>query len=46
MYTHPKQIINAVYGGTELLMFDIDKIITTIDFEVRKRKGEKKGKRY
>ncbi|KAI9315269.1 PIN domain-like protein [Dichotomocladium elegans] len=33
LYTHPKQIINAVYGGTELLMFDVDKIITAIDFE-------------
>ena len=34
MYTHPKQIVSAVYGGTELLMFDVDKVITSIDFEV------------
>lgn len=35
MHSHPRQLVNAVYGGTELLMFDIDKVITTIDFEVR-----------
>lgn len=34
MYTHPRQIVSAVYGGTELLMFDVDKVITSIDFEV------------
>ncbi|CEG64051.1 hypothetical protein RMATCC62417_01095 [Rhizopus microsporus] len=33
MYTHPKQLVNAVYGGSELLMWDIDKMITSIDFE-------------
>ncbi|KAI8374335.1 PIN domain-like protein [Radiomyces spectabilis] len=33
MYTHPKSMINAVYGGSELLMWDIDKIITVIDTE-------------
>ncbi|CDH60807.1 xpg i-region protein [Lichtheimia corymbifera JMRC:FSU:9682] len=33
MYTHPRQIVSAVYGGTELLMFDVDKVITSIDFE-------------
>ncbi|ORE21472.1 hypothetical protein BCV71DRAFT_49595 [Rhizopus microsporus] len=35
MYTHPKQLVNAVYGGSELLMWDIDKMITSIDFEVK-----------
>lgn len=34
MYTHPKQIVNAIYGGSELLMFDIDKVITAVEFEV------------
>ncbi|KAG2214324.1 hypothetical protein INT47_000880 [Mucor saturninus] len=33
MYTHPRQLVNAVCGGSELLMWDIDKMITTIDFE-------------
>ncbi|CAO3607556.1 unnamed protein product [Cunninghamella blakesleeana] len=32
MYNHPRHIINAVYSSTELLMWNIDKIITTIDF--------------
>ncbi|KAF9108378.1 hypothetical protein BGX29_000631 [Mortierella sp. GBA35] len=29
---NPKQIINATYAGSELLMFDIDRVITSIDF--------------
>ncbi|KAL7309521.1 hypothetical protein PS15m_010389 [Mucor circinelloides] len=33
MYTHPKQLVNAVCGGSELLMWDIDKMITSIEFE-------------
>lgn len=33
MYTHPRQMVNAVCGGSELLMWDIDKMITSIDFE-------------
>ncbi|CAO3649485.1 unnamed protein product [Cunninghamella echinulata] len=32
MYNHPRHIINAVYSSTELLMWNIDKIITSIDF--------------
>lgn len=34
MYTHPKQLVNNVYGGSELLMFDVDKVITNIELEV------------
>lgn len=34
MYTHPRQLVNAVCGGSELLMWDIDKMITSVDFEV------------
>lgn len=41
MYTHPRQIVSAVYGGTELLMFDVDKVITSIDFEVSNSVGSK-----
>lgn len=41
MYTHPRQIVSAVYGGTELLMFDVDKVITSIDFEVSNSLGSK-----
>ncbi|KAI7872052.1 temperature dependent protein affecting M2 dsRNA replication-domain-containing protein [Spinellus fusiger] len=33
LYTHPRQLISAVYGGSELLMFSIDKIISGIDYE-------------
>ncbi|KAF9547070.1 hypothetical protein EC957_008919 [Mortierella hygrophila] len=29
---NPKQIIHATYAGSELLMFDIDRVITSIDF--------------
>ncbi|KAI9262057.1 PIN domain-like protein [Sporodiniella umbellata] len=32
MYTHPKRLIDAICGGSELLMWDIDKMITSIDF--------------
>ncbi|KAG0246462.1 hypothetical protein BGX31_001738 [Mortierella sp. GBA43] len=30
---NPKQIIHAIYAGSELLMFDVDRVITAIDFE-------------
>lgn len=30
---HPRQYITAVVGGSELLMFDVDKIISSIDFQ-------------
>ncbi|KAF7727595.1 hypothetical protein EC973_007356 [Apophysomyces ossiformis] len=33
MHNHPKQIVTSIYGGSELLMFNIDRVITTIDFE-------------
>ncbi|KAG1559523.1 hypothetical protein G6F46_002736 [Rhizopus delemar] len=33
MYNHPRQLVNAVCGGSELLMWDVDKMITSIDFE-------------
>lgn len=39
MYNHPRQLVNAVCGGSELLMWDVDKMITSIDFEVLKREG-------
>ncbi|KAG0373226.1 hypothetical protein BGX24_011966 [Mortierella sp. AD032] len=29
---NPKQIIHATYAGSELLMFDTDRVITSIDF--------------
>ncbi|KAG0254453.1 hypothetical protein BG011_005778 [Mortierella polycephala] len=29
---NPKQIIHAVFAGSELLMFDVDRVITSIDF--------------
>ncbi|KAF9932955.1 hypothetical protein FBU30_006941 [Linnemannia zychae] len=29
---NPKQITHATYAGSELLMFDIDRVITSIDF--------------
>ncbi|KAI7830680.1 PIN domain-like protein [Gamsiella multidivaricata] len=29
---NPKQIIHAIYAGSELLMFDVDRVITSIDF--------------
>ncbi|CAO3685598.1 unnamed protein product [Rhizopus stolonifer] len=32
MYTHPKQLVHAICGGSELLMWDVDKMITSIDF--------------
>ncbi|ORZ10080.1 PIN domain-like protein [Absidia repens] len=32
MHNHPRQIINAIYGGDELLMWNVDRIITAIDF--------------
>jgi hypothetical protein len=34
MYTHPKQLVNAVCGGSELLMWNIERLITSVDFEV------------
>ncbi|KAG0166946.1 hypothetical protein DFQ30_006536, partial [Apophysomyces sp. BC1015] len=33
MHNHPKQIVTSVYGGSELLMFNIDRVVTIIDFE-------------
>ncbi|KAF8930492.1 temperature dependent protein affecting M2 dsRNA replication-domain-containing protein [Dissophora ornata] len=32
MERNPKQIIHAIYAGSELLMFDVDRVITSIDF--------------
>ncbi|KAG0343695.1 hypothetical protein BG004_005069 [Podila humilis] len=32
MERHPKQIIHAIHGGSELLMFDVDRVITSLDF--------------
>ncbi|KAF9427802.1 hypothetical protein BGZ94_004125 [Podila epigama] len=29
---NPKQIIHAIYGGSELLMFDVDRVIVSLDF--------------
>lgn len=29
---NPKQVIHAIYGGSELLMFDVDRVVTSIDF--------------
>ncbi|CAO3565577.1 unnamed protein product [Mortierella alpina] len=29
---NPKQIIHAVYAGSELLVFDVERVITSIDF--------------
>ncbi|KAG0086386.1 hypothetical protein BGZ93_000149 [Podila epicladia] len=29
---NPKQIIHTIYGGSELLMFDVDRVVTSIDF--------------
>jgi hypothetical protein len=43
MYNHPRQLVNAVCGGSELLMWDVDKMITSIDFEVLKREGRGKS---
>ncbi|KAG0265507.1 hypothetical protein DFQ27_000586 [Actinomortierella ambigua] len=30
---NPKQIVHAIYGGSELLMFDVDRVITSVNFE-------------
>ncbi|KAI1319362.1 hypothetical protein EDD11_004228 [Mortierella claussenii] len=29
---NPKQIIHAIYAGSDLLMFDVDRVLTQIDF--------------
>ncbi|GJJ68247.1 hypothetical protein EMPS_00593 [Entomortierella parvispora] len=29
---NPKQIIHAIHGGSDILMFDVDRVITSIDF--------------
>ncbi|KAL0092293.1 PIN domain-like protein [Phycomyces blakesleeanus] len=33
MYNHPRPMVSAVYGGSELLMFNVDKVINAVDFE-------------
>ncbi|KAF9974825.1 hypothetical protein BGZ73_001685 [Actinomortierella ambigua] len=30
---NPKQIVHSIYGSSELLMFDVDRVITSVDFE-------------
>jgi hypothetical protein len=37
MLNHPRQIIHAIYGGDEVLMWNVDRIITAIDFTVSKQ---------
>ena len=32
---HPKGFIHAIYGGSELLMYDVEKVIINLDLEVR-----------
>jgi hypothetical protein len=41
MYTHPRQLVTAVCGGSELLMWDVDKMITSIDFEVKEKEKDR-----
>lgn len=31
---HPKGFIHAIYGGSELLMYDVEKVIISLDLEV------------
>ncbi|CAO3594271.1 unnamed protein product [Absidia cylindrospora] len=32
MHNHPRQIVHSIYGGEEVLMWNVDRIITAIDF--------------
>ncbi|KAL1919389.1 uncharacterized protein VTP21DRAFT_2082 [Calcarisporiella thermophila] len=33
LHNHPKNYVHALYGGSELLMYDVDKIIISFDLE-------------
>ncbi|KAI8071295.1 PIN domain-like protein [Gongronella butleri] len=39
MYNNPRQVFHAIYGSDELLMFNVDKIITSLDFTVKDPHG-------
>ncbi|RUO95865.1 temperature dependent protein affecting M2 dsRNA replication-domain-containing protein [Jimgerdemannia flammicorona] len=33
LQTHPRQLVNAVFGGSELLMYDLEKVVVNLDLE-------------
>ncbi|RUS17673.1 temperature dependent protein affecting M2 dsRNA replication-domain-containing protein [Endogone sp. FLAS-F59071] len=33
LQAHPRQLVNAIFGGSELLMYDLDKVVVDLDLD-------------